>query len=231
MRRRGFTIIEMIVALLIVSLLMGIAVVGVGSLTHAGLRSDAGRLAGAIRYVFTLSAAQNKYYRLVISIDDGRYWAEYSDNPFLLSLERTKVIDGAADKSEEEARKARREREKESLGGFTAAPAIPRMPEPGWTKVKGTDSLDEIKMGSSTKIEGIFTTHQTDLFTQGEAQIYFFPGGRMESFIIYLSDGKDNTYSLEGMPLTGKVQIHEEKIDIPPEYMEARGKEAEGEEI
>jgi len=221
----------MIIALLIVSLLMGVAVVGVGSLSQANLRSDSGRLAGSIRYIFTLSAAQNKYYRLVINIDDGKYWAEYSDNPFLLSLERTKVIDGAADKTAEEERKERREREKQNLGGFTAAPAIPRMPEPGWTKVKGTDSLEEISLSSGTKIEGIFTTHQTDLFTQGEAQIYFFPGGRMESFIIYLTDGDDNIYSLEGMPLTGKVKIHDQKIDIPPEYMQERGKEEEGEDI
>jgi general secretion pathway protein H len=64
-------------------------------------------------------------------------------------------------------------------------------------------------------IAGVWTPRQNEPITQGKAYLYFYPEGMGERAIIYLEDGSGATYSLVTHPLTGRVQVTDQKVDIP----------------
>src|SRR5262245_29628666 len=74
--RRGFTLIEIMVVLAIVSLFLTGVIVSARSLAKTDLRSTSSQMASGIRYLFDRARSTGKYYRLVIDLDAGRYWAE-----------------------------------------------------------------------------------------------------------------------------------------------------------
>jgi prepilin-type N-terminal cleavage/methylation domain-containing protein len=78
----GFTLIEVMVAMLVVSLIVTIGVKGFRSITKSHLRESAAHMSGAIRYLFDRASITGKYYRLVIDLNDGKYWPEVSDDKF-----------------------------------------------------------------------------------------------------------------------------------------------------
>jgi prepilin-type N-terminal cleavage/methylation domain-containing protein len=59
---RGFTLIELMVALAIVALLTGGAVRGFRSLAKSDLRAGTAHLSGAIRYLFDRASTTGKYW-------------------------------------------------------------------------------------------------------------------------------------------------------------------------
>ncbi len=73
---RGFTLIEVLVALLVVALIASIGVKGFRAITKSDLRAATAHLSGAIRYLFDRASITGKYHRLVIDLTDGKYWAE-----------------------------------------------------------------------------------------------------------------------------------------------------------
>src|SRR5579883_1913378 len=83
-RARGFTLIEMAVAIAIMALLIGSVAVGFGSVLKAQLRQESNHLAATLRYLFDKATTTGKYYRLTIDLDQQSYNAEMSDEKFFL---------------------------------------------------------------------------------------------------------------------------------------------------
>src|SRR3954470_14971277 len=80
MKRRGFTLIELMIGIAIMALIMGSAIYGIRSLARTNLRSSSAKLAGAIRYCFDRSVTTGSYFRIVLDLDGNKYWAERSDD-------------------------------------------------------------------------------------------------------------------------------------------------------
>ena len=78
----GFTLIEVMVALMVVALIASIGVKGFRAVTKSDLRATTAHLSGAIRYLFDRASITGKYHRLVIDLTEGKYWAEVSDDRF-----------------------------------------------------------------------------------------------------------------------------------------------------
>src|SRR6478736_198425 len=85
MRRRGFSLVEILVVVAIIGLMLGGAVYGLNAVSKSELRSSASKLAGAIRYCFDRSITTGQYYRLVLDLDGNKYWAERSDERMYLT--------------------------------------------------------------------------------------------------------------------------------------------------
>ena len=230
--RGGFTLIEMIVALLIVGTLMGVAVMGVNSLTNAKLKEESGRLASVIRACYTLAALNGRTYRLVFDLDSGAYAPEWTEGAVVVSDEREVATQ---DGKRYEVKDTRRKTGSAlGLGGST-----PRLPKPGWQRVPASDiglvSSDTgvIKLSREIEIEGVFTTHQLDVFSKGKAEMHFFPQGWAERAVIYLKEkGKEGeVMTVDVDPLTGRAFITNGRMAIPAEDFGDRGKEEEGEAI
>lgn len=69
------TLIEVIVALLIATLLIIVMVLALGAITAADTRRGAGDLATAVRYTYNLAAINNKVYALFLDLDNHTYHA------------------------------------------------------------------------------------------------------------------------------------------------------------
>src|SRR4051812_45300840 len=85
---RGFSLIEIMVVIAIFALMTGGAVYGLRSIAKSDLRATSSRLAGAIRYCFDRAITTGQYYRLVLDLDNNKYWAERSDSRMYISRDK-----------------------------------------------------------------------------------------------------------------------------------------------
>lgn len=76
---RGFTLIELSVALLIVAVLLTFLTPRFRELTEYDIKSSSRRLAGTIKYLFSEAALRHTHYRLNYDLKKGEYWVTYLD--------------------------------------------------------------------------------------------------------------------------------------------------------
>ena len=60
----------------------------------------------------------------------------------------------------------------------------------------------------------VWTRQQRDPVESGVAYLYFFPQGYTEKAMVFLRQG-DNAWTLDVSPLTGKVQVVAEALEVP----------------
>jgi len=219
--QRGFTLVEILVVLVIVGLIGGFAVRGLRSLAKSDLRTSVSHLTGAMRYLFNRAATTGKYHRLVIDVDQGRYWAEVSDDHFYMPREpeteasRKKLAELEADLDEKEARRkemAAAAGDDEDVSKVVPMDFRPKRARFGAFK---ETALKPVQM-KSTKVMDVFTPRVADPVEHGRAYIYFFPLGMTEPAIIHVSDLEGGTiYSLIVHPVTGRVQVVNEYVRPP----------------
>jgi general secretion pathway protein H len=218
----GFTLIEIIVVMVIVGLISGMAIHGLRSLTKSDLRASTAHLSGAIRYLFDRASTTGKYHRLVIDVDQGRYWAEVSDDRFFIP--RDPETETSQKKlAELEAQLDEKDRQRKEMAeasgdvDTTKVMALDFRPKrPRFAAFKGT-ALKPVTM-KNTRVVDVFTPRVADLVTHGRAYIYFFPLGQTEPAIVHLSDPKgETTYSLVIHPITGRVRVYNEYVNPPPD--------------
>jgi general secretion pathway protein H len=228
-RQHGFTLIEMMVVLCILGLLMGLGTRGFRALAKSDLRSSSAHLSGAIRYLFDRASTTGKIHRLVFDLNEGKYWAEVSDDRFFVPHEaeseadlrrrEEKEANEDEDKRKAEEKKAKAEAERSST---TATTYDPSKLEIGDFKPKRARfaafkevALKPVEL-KNTKFKSVYTPRGTDALTSGRTYLYFFPLGQTEAAIISLTDEKEESvYTLVVHPITGRVKIYNEEI-LPP---------------
>ena len=75
-RRAGFTLVEIVVVMVLISLFMVLSIPMFGSMGTGSLDSSARRLSGTIKYLFNESALSGLEYRLIFDLDGGTYRAQ-----------------------------------------------------------------------------------------------------------------------------------------------------------
>src|SRR5215470_7947229 len=123
---RGFTIIELMVAMAVAALLFAALILGLGALTGARARKAMGELGGAARSLYDTAALTGNTCRLVLLLpkDDSTefsYRAECANGPVTSAMDRDQEIRDATKAAVEAYRKRNR-------GGRPAAP--PTAPTP-----------------------------------------------------------------------------------------------------
>jgi general secretion pathway protein H len=219
-RQGGFTLIEVLVALAVVALVMGVAVRGIRSMMKSDLRASAIKMAGAIRYLFDRASTTGKIHRLVIDFEQGRYWAEVSDDRFLMPRERETEMSREKDEEEAtaEAEEAKKRDEQASEGQVDITRYTPEEFKPQRARFSAFKEMavKPVQVKGGVKITGLFTPRLAEPMSSGRGYIYFFPLGLTEAAQVYLSDDEGQTvYSLVVHPLTGKVRVHNTYVEPP----------------
>jgi prepilin-type N-terminal cleavage/methylation domain-containing protein len=222
LRTGGFTLIELLIVLALVGLVMAMTVRGVRSLARTDLRSSAVKMSGAIRYLFDRASTTGRVHRLVIDFQEGRYWAEVSDDRLLMAHEK-ETEQSREEEAEAVAREQEEEKQKEAQAeGDSQAVDITRyQPQEFRPKRARFSSFKEmaikpVQMKGGVKISGLFTPRLAEPMSTGQGYIYFFPMGLTEAAQVYLSDDKQESfYTLVVHPLTGRVGVHNSYIQPP----------------
>jgi general secretion pathway protein H len=207
------------IVLAIVALITVVTVTGLRSLFKSDLRATATRMAGSIRYLFDRASTTGRVHRLVLDFDNGKYWAEVSEDQFIL---------GAGKETEESRKKEAEKIAKEEKAKLEAAEReaaygtsqIPKryMPKPFMPKRAKWDAFREttvkpITLKSGVVMADIYTPRLLKPLAEGKGYVYFFPMGMTEAAVIHLSDGKKTFYSLIVHPLTGRVSVKNSYVE------------------
>jgi general secretion pathway protein H len=223
---------EVLVVLGIVGLVTVLSVVGLRSFAKTDLRNTAGRMAGAIRFLFDRASTTGKVHRLVLDFDDGKYWAEVTDDPFIFAgggkeTEESRRKEAELIAKEEEAK--RELAEKEAFFGSAAIPSkyLPKPFIPQRAKFGNFRemALKAVTLKSNVRLGDIYTPRLSEPLAEGLGYLYFFPLGMTEAAIIHLSDSKRETfYSLVVHPLNGRVSVKNSFVEPPREQVDDEGK-------
>lgn len=218
--QRGFTLVEILVVLVILGLIGGLSIRGLRSLAKSDLRTSTAKMSGAIRFLFDRASTTGKYHRLVIDVDEGRYWAEVSDDKFYIPRDpetetwRQKRAEIEAKLDEEEKRKAELA---EAAGGGDDSKVKVQDFRPKRVRFGAFKSaaLKPVTM-KNTRVMDVYTPRVGEPVTHGRAYIYFFPLGQAESALVHLSDPDgESIYSLVIHPITGRVKLYREYVQVP----------------
>ncbi|MDP8998934.1 MAG: prepilin-type N-terminal cleavage/methylation domain-containing protein [Myxococcota bacterium] len=207
-RRRGLTLVEIIVVMSIIAIISGVAIAGSMQLPSARLRRSATMLASAIKVAYTRSTATSHDLRLVMDLDQQKIWLEESNVPMLVQS-AGKGSTGGADAITQAEKDALSEGEKVLKG--------PPIPKPRFKPIEayGFGDVESGKGGKSLQRGITFraaqTTHDDAPRTTGRSYLYFWPGGRTERASIEVrigdSDEESQTLTILVSPLTGKATI------------------------
>jgi len=241
MRRRaprGFTLIELTVALAVAVLLFSALVLGLGALTGTRARKALGELGGAARSLYDTASLTGHTCRLVLVLpkDDAAefsYRAECANGAITSAYDRDQELRDANTKATEAAKKGPR-RGRDAPPPDTRARASGSYGPTGYGA--GTTLLDVLdgekervekavaySAFSSPEIEphsmsgvrvSVWTSHQKAKVDSGLAYLYFFPQGYTERAMVTVRQGR-NVWTLQINPLTGKTSIVDGEPEIP----------------
>jgi type II secretory pathway pseudopilin PulG len=206
--KRAFTLLE------ILSLLMAIAVPGLGALSGVQLKESAGLLAGLIRDTYARTALLGRSTRLVLDLEAGAYWIE--ESPVAARLFNKKI---EADRDG----RAKLDPLDDRLEGIDADTTdeeerakMQLLAPPSFKPVDGDDGKPH-PLPSDVRFAQVWTEHLDDWVKGGQVALYFFPGGYTEETLITLTDDEEASRTLTVWvgALTGEVTIEEEIPRLP----------------
>jgi general secretion pathway protein H len=211
MRQRGFTIIELAIALAIVAMLVGVSVPVLDNVTRADLRAAASKTSGMIKATYDLAALSGKPCRLVFDFKANTITAEEADSRVLLADPSSGKKDDEEDDDDKDKKHRITDAEKlvaiarREVGQTTSVKKTAR-----WSRAAGTVPFE---LPSSVHIQELMAEHLRDPATEGKAMLHFFPMGYCEHGVITFQDESERIYAVEVEPLTGRTRIEDKRIE------------------
>lgn len=198
---RGMTLIELVVVMAIIAIMFIVGAVGIAAIRGADVDATASVIAGAMTYMSSIAVHENKTYRLVLDMDQKRYWAERvdTDDPcarFLPDEVDAGLSDEAAVEPEGEDGVAR---------------------GPGYSRVEA--DLLKGRFEPGTNVTAILTAHHDQVQSEGRAAIYFYPNGYAERALVWIGAGSEDSPTGWAAEVTvelhslGRVTRHGEPLD------------------
>jgi len=226
------TLIEMTVAIAIVALLFGGAVMGVGAITGSKARGTAGELGGVIRSLYDTAALGGKTCRLVFQMpaekdEDGvtKYWAECAAGKVTTGRDRDAALREDVRRTEEAEKDSRRgssrDRVSEGPRALSGDPGLQDLLAQEKGRVEAatrfsrytSPEIEPRELPSSVRLS-VWTRHQRQDVKSGLAYLYFFPQGFTEKAQVYVRQGS-NVWTLTVSALTGKTAVVNGELEIP----------------
>ncbi len=214
--RRGFTLIEMVVAVFIVAMIFAISIPTINNMTRVHMRTAANKLAGNLKYLYDRAVLEKVYIRLVFDLDEGVYYPESTPDRFFLRKDPLDVEEGIAVTPEEELEEEEEEDSifdrlfSDNLLGINPEPDEedeefgPSTNWSGWNdfakrfkKKKAEFGGYQSELSKKEKLpEGVaiyrmYTPGLKEPVEHGKVYMHFFPHGYVEQAVIYLVEEDD----------------------------------------
>jgi len=216
MNRRGFTLIELLVVMAIVAGIAGMGAYMVGMLDQGALKSEALKITSSIKYSFSQAAVNNSRYRIVFDLDTGSYSAEVVESA---NVEQPTAVPGGdedeflTEEAQALAEQAERDddlfdEDEDNPFGINRRVSYQRVQD---------GVIDPGQLEDGLRFTRIVVGQSIDV-TSGKASINFFPNGFQEPAIIYMADAQGRMFSIQTEPLTGRVFLFSDEIDVPRDF-------------
>ena len=194
---RGFTLIELMVVVAIVAALAAAAVPAASALTGADARRAAGELSASLRALFDIAALRHSTCRMVLDLDAQAYWAECAPGPATIASEKDALTDEDLQKrfSEEPDPEVRKMLAPSKFGKFKDR------------------LLERRELPSHTTFGALHLEGRSKEQEEGEAYVYFFPGGQAQKAYIPILEGK-NLFTIVTEPFTGRTRVVLGKVEV-----------------
>jgi general secretion pathway protein H len=224
-QERGLTLIEIMVALMIAAVLFSAVVVSIGSITGTKAKAATNELAGVIRSMYDSAALSGKTCRLVFELADPksdertRYRAECAAGNVTTSRDRDEeLLEGnrsadALARTGADTRKDYRSGDNGPNLNEELAGERDRVEKAAQFSEFTAPELEPRTLPSDVKVS-VWTRQQREPTEKGLAYLYFFPQGFTERAQVYVRQG-DNVWTLRVQPLTGKVDVVGEALEVP----------------
>lgn len=227
-RSKGFTLLEVMIAIAIVAVVMGISVNRLNKGVDRNMKEVSNSLASMSHYLYNKAAIEGLYVRLIIDLDAQSYSVQATTDPVVISREEDREKE---EKIKELVQKEMAEEEKNTPAPSAnkdegakdegakddsadteedAKPSAPKKIMPARPNFAAMDEkiLTPKKLPDMVFFKDVWVEHSKQPIEGGQAQIYFFPNGYVESAIINLRDKDDEAnYSIEINPLNGRASI------------------------
>lgn len=219
-RARGFTLLEIGIALVILGLMLAVAVPSINAISGAELKKSTGMLQGLMRDTYARAALSGHTHRVVFDLEVGAFWVEATEGGIVMKrakLDLTRKGEAVLDKVDERLdgieHDTKDEEDQERLKLYK---------HPSWTPVPfpGQDRVDEVKpqkLPSEVRFKKVWVDHMAEAASGGQVAIHFFPGGYTQEAHITLTDDEEGerTFTLVTNPLTGEVYVEDTEPEIP----------------
>lgn len=193
LRHKGFTLVEILVALLLVALIV-LAWPSGNTGTHQELISTVTSLDRSLQFAANESILRNSIVRLRISLEKSpvEYTVEYgpSGNLPLPDMPEELVKSLAQEKSEQDKL---------------------ALLDKQFTKVEEFEDV-KVELSDEVTILGIATSSMKKLITGGEASIYFYPTGEKDGALIFFSTIEEMAW-LEVQPFLSETNTTYEVLN------------------
>jgi general secretion pathway protein H len=211
--RRGLTLIEVVIAIVLVALLSGSLLFGKNMLVGSRMKSTATLIVSSVRFGLTRANATGRPARLVIDMDKKQLSIEEASTSLMLREKGKDQSGGAAPASSVEA-KARAETEKILEGPHAARASFSK---PSGLSGAAEELANGRSLGDGVEVVQVRTEHDEEYLREGRAYIYFWPGGTTERAVVQLKKAGDKETALTIVlsPLTGRAKIEKGAVDFP----------------
>lgn len=196
---RGFTLIELLVVLGVIALLATVAAPALGTITGSNAREAAGRLAGAMRYMFDTAALRRETCRIALDGTSRTWWAECAPGAATIQKDPTR------DDAEELARRfpdVKEESTRRLLAGTTFGAFSDRLVPK--SELPGRAGFGKVN------VEGLVANAE-----DRTAYVYFFPGGRAQRAYVPVVDGSF-VFTVVVEPFTGRARVVAGAVEVRP---------------
>jgi len=229
-RSSGFTLIEMVVGLAIITVLFAAVVIGVGALTGAKAKQAATELSGVIRSMYDTANLTGKTCRLVFELPSEKdekgsvsYHAECAKSGLTAAKNRDEEQKEAVAEGERRKKKSKLDDDDNRFKRSDSDEA-PTLQELTAREKARVDDAAKFSNFTSEEIPVRTLPDQVRVWVwtkslraptkSGPAYLYFFPTGYTERAQVYVRQGT-NVWTLSVSPLTGKVAAAAEELEVP----------------
>jgi general secretion pathway protein H len=214
-RRRGMSLVEILITLAIMTLVTGTAVLGLGALRRARLRQSAVMIASAVRVAYGHANAIGKPVRLVFDFEGRMVVLEEGSGS--LSVDKKEKTGGAAAATDIE-KAAEEEAEKIVKGPRAAKPSFTPTKAFGFEPQGGKPGKE---LSDGVRFMSVDTSHQEEAVEEDRAYLYFWPGGQTERASIQVvlgnpaeADVEKDFMTVTVSPLTGKTALQKGRVEM-----------------
>lgn len=191
--------------------LTGMVMSGSGALGGMRMRAAASLVTSSVRTALTRANSMGHPVRLVFDLEGGRIRLEETRDPMLRVRSADEGAKGGA-QAATEAEKAAAEYARDIVQG-------PRAPTAGFSPVPGYsgdgDAALGRELGPGIRYYQVQTEHDVEPRTEGQAYLYFWPGGGTERASIQLSRPGDTTgLTILVSALTGRTRLARGRIEL-----------------